>query len=74
MLKRAKSSISYEVSKKRKGGAYKADFAAHKTYVRRRRNRFVTKKIVADKELRKFIDDKLKERANIQETKTHTLF
>ena len=45
MLKRAKSSISYEVSKKRKGGAYKADFAAHKTYVRRRKNRFTGKKI-----------------------------
>lgn len=59
MLHRSKGSISYEISKKRKNGVYKAKFVAHKTYTRRRKNRFVGKKIAKDKELRKFVEDKL---------------
>ena len=59
MLNRSKGSISYEINKKRKNGAYKAKFVANKTYVRRRKNRYTGKKIAIDKDLRKFIEDKL---------------
>ncbi len=55
-LKRVKSGIWYELQKARKGRSYDASVAEHTTYVRRRYNRAVGKKIALDLELRKFVE------------------
>ena len=58
-LKRVKSGIWYELQKARKGRPYDAKVAEHTTYVRRRYNRAVGKKIALDKDLRKFVETHL---------------
>jgi transposase, IS30 family len=58
-LKRVKSGIWYELQKARKGKRYDAKVAEHMTYVRRRYNRAVGKKIALDRDLRKFIETHL---------------
>ncbi len=59
MLDRSKGSISYELNKKVSGKPYKADDAEHKSYTRKRKNRFIGKKIASDIKLREFIESKL---------------
>ena len=54
-----KSGIWYELQKARKGRPYNATVAEHTTYVRRRYNRAVGKKIALDKNLRKFVEEHL---------------
>ncbi len=58
-LKRSKSGIWYELQKKPKGNKYEASVAKHMSYVRMRKGRAIGKKIVSNKELRTFIEDKL---------------
>ena len=59
ILKRPKSGIWYELQKARKGRPYDARVAEHTTYVRRRYNRAVGKKIALDRDLRKFVETHL---------------
>lgn len=58
-LKRVKSAIWYELQKARRGRPYDAKVAEHTTYVRRRYNRAVGKKIALDRDLRKFVETHL---------------
>ncbi len=54
-----KSGIWYELQKARKGKPYEAKAAEHTTYVRRRYNRAVGKKIALNPELRAFVETHL---------------
>lgn len=58
-LKRPKSGIWYELQKARKDRSYDAKVAEHTTYVRRRYNRAVGKKIALNNGLRKFVEEHL---------------
>lgn len=54
-----KSAIWYELQKVRKGKPYAAKIAEHITYVRRRYNRAVGKKLALDKDTRAFVEQHL---------------
>ena len=58
-LKRSKGGIWYELQKKHKQRRYEAEFADHVTYVRRRKNRAVGRKIALRSELNSFIEKHL---------------
>lgn len=57
--KRSKSTIWYELRKKRKSESYDAKYAKHLSYVRMRKGRKQGKKIVSNKELKNFIKKEL---------------
>lgn len=59
MLKRLKSVVWYELSKRRKGRGYDAQYAKHVSYVRMRRGRKAGKKIALDPALRSFVETNL---------------
>lgn len=60
MLRKATSTISYELKKfTRKGRKYNAEYAILRAYQKRRNSNHVGKKIVSDKELRKLVEDYL---------------
>ena len=58
-MKRSKSSIWYELQKKHKSRKYESKFADHVTYVRRRKNRAVGRKIALNSQLQSFIEKHL---------------
>jgi IS30 family transposase len=59
VLGRSVSTLSDEIKRNSVNGEYNPKKAQHKSYVRRRDSSFRGKKIVADDQLRKFIDDAL---------------
>ena len=60
-LKRGKSAVWYELSKRRKGRKYDAAYAKHLSYVRMRAKRKNGKKIALDPLLRDFVETQLKD-------------
>ena len=60
-LKRGKSALWYELSKRRKKRRYDAVYAKHLSYVRMRRKRKEGKKIALDPTLRTFVETHLKD-------------
>lgn len=58
-LKRPKSSIWYELNKRRKNRRYDAEYAQHITYVKRKYSKAVGQKIALDSRLRSFVEQNL---------------
>ena len=59
ILKRSPNTISREIKKNSVRGEYDPEKANHKSYVKRHKASFRSRKIVMNKELRKFIESKL---------------
>jgi IS30 family transposase len=58
-MKRSNSSISDEIKKNSVKNKYDPDKANHKSYVKRHKASFRSRKIVMNKKLRKFVENKL---------------
>lgn len=60
-LKRSKGTISEEIKNHSIDGVYDPDKANHKAYVKRKYSKYQGMKIAKDKEMREYVEDKLKQ-------------